>query len=518
MHSFKTRGAPSTPTESQALPSPLRERSRAETDSPRRRLVALAAVLALGGGLGVIAGCSNKSTTQPAVGVEAKSLNDGSVERQALPPLNVGQALPPLPVPATFDVADLAERVKPTVVNITTIQRVNGPAMGYPFEHFMGPEGGPQGERQGAGTGFIIDPNGYVVTNEHVVRDADEVSVKLSDDREFPADVVGRDPKLDIALLRIRDAKALPSVHLGSSDTLRVGESVLAVGNPFGLGHTVTLGIVSAKARSIGAGPYDDFIQTDAAINPGNSGGPLFNWRGEVIGINTAIRPGANTIGFAIPIDAVRDILGQLREHGHVVRGKLGLVFQPMSSDLALALKLKVPLGALVAQVEPGGSAARAGIKAGDVIVTINGNEIHHAEELPRNVAKNSPGAAIKVSYVRDGKKIDTTATLDTLDDDSDAGSGPTRKTTPVQPQSSNKLGIQVGNAKGGGVIIESINVASPLKEVRPGDVIIEVSGTPTNDVEALQKLLEKAAPGSIVVAKVRRGDGTRFAPVPIPK
>ncbi len=465
-----------------------------------------------------IAGCSNKAT-QVTAGVEAKSLNDGSVERQALPPLKVSQPLPPAPVPATFDVADLAEKVKPTVVNITTVQRVSAPTMGYPFEFFMGPDGAPpQGERQGAGTGFIIDANGYVVTNEHVVHDADEVSVKLSDDREFPADVVGRDPKLDIALLRLRDAHDLPAVHLGTSETLRVGESVLAVGNPFGLGHTVTLGIVSAKARSIGAGPYDDFIQTDAAINPGNSGGPLFNWRGEVVGINTAIRPGANTIGFAIPIDAVRDILGQLRDHGHVVRGKLGLVFQPMSSDLAQALKLKTPTGALVAQVEPGGSAARAGIKPGDVIVSINGTEIHHAEELPRNVAKNAPGAAIKVSYLRDGKKIDATATLDTLEDDSDAGAGPTRKTKPAQPQSSNKLGIQVGNAKGGGVLVESMSGTSPLKEIRPGDTIVEVAGTPTPDVDALQKALEKATPGAMVVAKVRRGDAARFAALPVPK
>src|SRR5262249_40402236 len=207
---------------------------------------------------------------------------------------------------------------------------------------------------------------------------------------------------LDIALLKLKDAKDLPAAPLGSSEQLRVGEHVLAVGNPFGLGHTVTLGIVSAKARAIGAGPYDDFIQTDASINPGNSGGPLFNWRGEVIGINTAIRPGANGIGFAIPIDAVKDVLGQLREKGHVERGRLGLAFQALTPTLATALGVDGPKGALVSDVEPGGAAARAGIKAGDVVVSVNGTPIQHADELRRRVARNAPGSTIKVGVIRD--------------------------------------------------------------------------------------------------------------------
>lgn len=436
------------------------------------------------------------------------------IDRAALPPLQVSAPLPPLPVPQTFDVAALSERVQPTVVNITTTTRVNLPE-GHPFEFFFGPDGQPPGERQGAGTGFIIDAQGYVVTNEHVVRDADEVMVRLSDERDFVATVVGRDPKLDIALLKLKDAKDLPAVQLGSSSALRIGEHVLAVGNPFGLGHTVTLGIVSAKSRAIGAGPYDDFIQTDASINPGNSGGPLFNWRGEVVGINTAIRPGANSIGFAIPIDDLKGILPQLRETGHVVRGKLGLVFQPLTADLATALDLKEPRGALVAYVEPAGAAARAGLKAGDVILAVNGTEISHAEELPRQVAKNPPGAEVKLTYQRGGKAADATAKLDVLEDD--ALPPPTRPRTPEATD--NQLGVKVSNAKNGdGVRIDSLSSSSVLKEFHPGDIIVEVGGKPMKDVDQLEKTLSAAKPGSTLLAKVRRGDTTRFAAIPIPQ
>lgn len=477
-------------------------------DRTQSAVVSLALMLgALGGGF--LAGCKDgtQNIKNPDPAADATSRRD-------LPPLNTADPLPPAPVPATFDVAELASNLQPTVVNITTLEMVNSPMVDFPTE-FFGGQGGPQ-EREGAGTGFIIDANGYVVTNDHVVHDADEVRVKLSDEREFEADVVGRDSKLDIALLKLRDAKDLPTVHLGSSENVRVGESVLAIGNPFGLGHTVTLGIVSAKARALGVGQYDDFIQTDAAINPGNSGGPLFNGRGEVVGVNTAIRPGANTIGFAIPIDAVKDVLGPLRDTGHVVRGKLGLVFQNMTPELATALKLTSPNGALIAQIEPGGSAARAGLKPGDVIVSINGTEIRHADELARRVARNAPGTTITVVYYRDGKKLEAKAVLDTLEDDS--GEGPVHSHQPPAVASNNKLGVQVGNARGGGVLVERMTASSPLKEIDPGDVIVEVDGTPTPNTDVLTKVLEKATPGSTLLAKLRRGDTTRFAPIPIPK
>jgi serine protease Do len=417
-------------------------------------------------------------------------------------------------------VAALAEQTKPLVVNITTTQSVAARGAD-PFEFFFGPRGGGGGgerpqQRQAAGTGFIIDAAGFVITNEHVVNSADEVRVRLMDEREFVADVVGRDPKLDLALLKIQGAKDLPAAHLGSSEQLRVGEHVLAVGNPFGLGHTVTLGIVSAKARTIGAGPYDDFIQTDASINPGNSGGPLFNWRGEVVGINTAIRPGANGIGFAIPVDALKDILPQLRDKGHVERGRLGLGFQPVTADLARALALDAPRGALVADVEPNGAAGRAGIRAGDVIVAVNGTTINHAEELPRNVAKNPPGSNVKITLLRNKQKQEVTAKLDALIDE-DAPPPRAPKSPAPKTQPSGKLGISISDAPGGGVRIDDI-AGSRSRELAPGDVIVEMNGTPVKDAQDLKNAVAKVKPGSTALVKIRRGKLTRFAAVPIPK
>lgn len=426
---------------------------------------------------------------------------------------------PPPPVPATFDVADLAEKTKPLVVNITTVHEVQGIRVdgADPFEFFFGPRGVPREairKQTALGTGFVIDPDGYVVTNEHVVREADSVRVRLADEREFDASVVGRDSKLDLALLKLQGASNLPAAPLGSSEQLRVGEHVLAVGNPFGLGHTVTLGIVSAKARSIGAGPYDDFIQTDASINPGNSGGPLFNWRGEVVGINTAIRAGANGIGFATPVDALKDVLPQLRSKGFVERGKLGILFQPLSNELAKAMGLDSTKGALVSEVEPSGAAARAGIQSGDVIMAVNGTPIAHGEDLPRNVARNPPGSEIKVSLVRKGQPREVTARLDLMPDDD--AQRPARTRAPKDAvRSTDQFGIQVSDVPGVGVRVDQVSGDS--KELLPGDVIVEVNGTRVKNVQELKAVASKAKPGSSVLAKVRRGQITRFAAVPIP-
>src|SRR5262249_13911730 len=237
--------------------------------------------------------------------------------------------------------------------------------------------GGDQVYRQKAlGSGFIVDTAGHVVTNAHVVEEADSVRVKLADDREFDAKVKGRDARLDLAVLELVGAHDLPTVSLGSSQELRVGEYVVAIGNPFGLGNTVTMGIVSAKSRSIGAGPYDDFVQTDASINPGNSGGPLFNLRGQVVGINTAINPPGKGIGFAMPVDALKDVLPQLLSAGKVARGRLGVAVQPVDTALAKALGLDKTKGALVGDVEPGGPADKAGLRPGDLILKVDQTEI----------------------------------------------------------------------------------------------------------------------------------------------
>jgi serine protease Do len=477
-------------------------------------------VLALGLSALALGGCAR----HPSVGVGNAPATQ--IAPEAAPPALVATPAGPTPVPATFDVAALAERVKPAVVSITTTQEVRVPGGGFgdgdPFEFFFGPHMQQQPDRsmkrQALGSGFIVDPNGYVVTNEHVVHDADDVRVHLADDREFPAEVVGRDAKLDLALLRLKGAKDLPTVTLGSSDQTRVGESVVAIGNPFGLGHTVTLGIVSAKARTIGAGPYDDFIQTDASINPGNSGGPLFNWKGEVVGINTAIRAGASGIGFAIPSDVLKDVLPQLRDKGYVERGRVGVAFQPVTPELAKALGLPAPQGALVSEVEPNGPAARAGIKPGDVIVAVNGTPIRHAEELPRNVALHAPGSSITMTVLRGGKREDVKATLDLLPDDQahpirPAGAGG------AAPKSveTGKLGLMVSDVPGG-VRVDGQTEGSKVEELRPGDVIVEANGAPVRTTADLSAALAKAKPGGAMLVKVKHGEQTRYAAVPVPE
>jgi serine protease Do len=299
----------------------------------------------------------------------------------------------------------VAETARPAVVNISTVRgQRRGPDPTREFlERYFG-EPIPEEPTQSLGSGVIIDRDGLVLTNNHVIEGARMIMVRLSDEREIEAQVVGRDPRTDLALLRLRTNGTFPAARLGDSDVLRVGEWVIAIGNPFGLEQTVTAGIVSAKGRVIGAGPYDDFIQTDAAINPGNSGGPLINIRGEVVGINSAIfsqTGGSVGIGFAIPINLAKELIPQLKSKGRVSRGWLGVAIAPVTPELAKQLGRPAQEGALIAEVAPNGPAARAGVKPGDIVVAFQGKPIRRTDELPRLTARSPVGSEVELKLRR---------------------------------------------------------------------------------------------------------------------
>jgi len=425
------------------------------------------------------------------------------------------------------DVATLVAKVKPAVVNITTTRNVKLSNMSgmqmvpnIPgFEEFFGRNfgGQPQQEEPGRtlheqalGTGILVDALGHVVTNAHVIDGADVVKVKLSDDREFRAKVIGKDTRLDVAVLKLENApRDLPYASLGSSDATRVGEYVVAIGNPFGLGDTVTMGIVSAKGRSIGAGPYDDFIQTDASINPGNSGGPLFDLHGQVIGINTAINPQGKGIGFAIPIDEVKAELPQLIASGHVSRGQLGVMIQGMDEGIAKALGMDRPHGALVEAVNAGGPGQKAGLQAGDVITSVDGQDVRHSSDLPRMIASHAPGTSVKLGVFRDRHPVQLDAKLGTLSEEQ-AKSDATGDDSSAMPQAS-ALGIALRD-EGGHAVVERVAPNSPADgKLQPGDVIEQVGRTPVASASAALGALRAAPTSQPVLLKVRRGDQSQF-------
>ena len=491
-----------------------------EATNQRRRLgsaaPSLMAALALAP-LALAAGCSHSNTAaQPT----------SAVEHLPPPPeadLHSVRRVAGREVAAQHragDIADLVERIAPAVVSISTVEipTIEGMQGRNPLPWFFGRPGTPMPEmrpapRQGAGSGFIVDADGLVVTNYHVVDGATEVRVRLADDRELEAKVVGRDAKADLALLQLEGVHDLPAVTLGSSKDLRVGDEVIAVGNPFGLGQTVTRGIVSAKARTIGAGPYDDFIQTDASINPGNSGGPLFDLNGEVVGINAAIHAGGEGIGFAIPVDTLRDELGQLKTVGHVERGKLGLAFQPVDQPLAKALGIDSPRGALVTTIERHSPADQAGIRAGDLIVAVDGVAIARAEELPRNVARHAPGTAVAIGLLRRGKPLTVTATLARLESEEVDSATPTVGSAPSSTLAEIP-GVELRDSRGGGALVTRTSpVGEHGSDLRAGDVITEVGGKPARNLAELRALLA-AAHGSAVLCKVRRGGHDYFVGV----
>ena len=327
------------------------------------------------------------------------------------------------PLPAAMAIwVELARAARPAVVNVSTSQRqARAPADDFFRRFFEGPPGrGPQGGvRQSLGSGFIVSGDGYIVTNFHVVREAVEIMIRLADQSEYKARLIGSDPKTDIALLKV-DARGLTMLPFGDSDRLQVGEPVMAIGNPFGLDQTVTTGIVSAKERFIGSGPYDDFIQTDASVNPGNSGGPLVDTRGALVGINTAIfsqSGGSVGIGFAIPVNLAKDVLVQLREKGTVTRGYLGVSVAPVTPEARQAARLERARGALVAEVAPRSPAAAAGLKPGDIITAFQGAEIQNPHDLTRRVGGTPPGATVTLQVARRDGRQELSAKLGELRD-----------------------------------------------------------------------------------------------------
>src|SRR5262245_6826499 len=389
------------------------------------------------------------------------------------------QPIVPQGVPGSF--ADLAEQASPGGVNIQTSKKVRGAAVPRSFEEFFfgGPfgEGFPEREVPSLGSGFVISPDGYIVTHAHVIEDVESIKVIFEDGKELPAEVVGRDAKTDIALIRVTSDHPLFALPLGDSDNVRPGEWVVAIGNPFGLEHTVTAGIVSAKHRVIGQGSYDDFIQTDAAINPGNSGGPLLNLSGEVIGINTAINPRANTIGFAVPVNMAKEILPQLQASGKVTRGWLGVVIQRITPELAQEFQLKDDNGALVSKVMPGGPADKAGIERGDVIVEFDGHPIADWNELPRQVALTPIDRKVDVVLLRKGSKKNLSAVVGKLEEpetqqlakaEASGASAFGMRVQDVTPEIASQLGLE----DAAGVVVTAVQPGSAAEEagIRRGD------------------------------------------------
>ena len=429
--------------------------------------------------------------------------------------------------------ADVAARVTPAVVNISTTSTVRIP--GNPFRHFFGPDDeGPFGDffkrfygdapdremkQQSLGSGFIVDKEGYILTNNHVVEGADEIKVKCSDGREFKAKVIGRDKKTDLALIKIASLfRDLPTLALGDSDTMRVGDWVLAIGNPFGLEHTVTQGIISATGRVIGAGPYDNFLQTDAPINPGNSGGPLVNLRGEVIGINTAIVSSGQGIGFAIPSSMAKTIISQLKNKGKVVRGWIGVSIQNITSDMVQPLGLKGTDGALVGDVVPGGPADVAGIKRGDVITSFNGKSIKNMSDLSREVAGMPVGRTVDARIFRDGKGIDVKITVTEMNEEKLASGRRAPEASlgirvdDITPRWRAELGIREKT----GALVTNIASGSLADEagLQAGDIIKELNHQPVNSASDFYNALNKTEHETSLLLLIKRSGQTFYVSI----
>ena len=476
-----------------------------------KRSALLAVVLALGVGLGLSGGWLASGHAQPKAGPTP--------------------APPPAATAATGSFAKLAEAVKPAVINVST--RTKGPSGKTPLEEFYGedffkrffgdaPERMP---RRGLGSGVIIDPSGVALTNAHVVEGATVIDVVTVDGAKHTAKVVGTDKKTDLAVLQLDGGtKTFPFVALGNSDETQVGDWVIAVGSPFGLQATVTSGIISAKARQIGAGPYDDFIQTDAAINPGNSGGPLVNMRGEVVGINTAIVRGGSGIGFAIPSNMAKRVASELRSSGKVTRGWLGVSLQPLTPELATSFGVKDAKGALVADVSSDSPAGRAGLKSGDVITEFNGKKVEDPAALARAVGLARPGETSRIGVWRDRQQTTLEVKLGEAPAERTAsatgeggtGSGLGLAVQSVTPEIARQLELKDPS----GAVVTRVDPEGTAGEagLQRGDVIVEIDRKPVKSAEDFEKLTANAAGKRLLMRVQRGGSALYIAMAPPPK
>jgi serine protease Do len=428
--------------------------------------------------------------------------------------------------------SELVKEVKPSVVNISTTTVFKGPDVQERFsgqqnpfkdffgndffEKFFGDMPRKEFKQRSLGSGFIIDRDGYILTNNHVVEKAVSIKVKLSDEKEYDAKVIGKDAKTDIALIKIDAKHDLPVAAFGDSNSLEVGDWVIAIGNPFGLEQTVTAGIVSAKGRVIGAGPYDDFIQTDASINPGNSGGPLFNLKGEVVGINTAIVSGGQGIGFATPINVAKEMLSQLKSKGKVARGWLGVVIQKITPEIAKGFGLKESEGALVSDVMEQSPAEKAGIKRGDIIISFNGKKIKDMDMLPRLVGGTEIGKQAKVGIIRDGKNLEVNVTIEEMKEESAQIS--------KKPEVEKDFGLVVQNITPDiakhlsikdkkGVIVTDVQPGSPAQnvDIRSGDIIKEINRKPVRNTTDFKDAMKRGNVKEGIVLLVKRENMTFY-------
>ena len=491
----------------------------------------------------LLLGCDQQGSSSPwpiaKAPAQAESPTQTPSQSQAPPSQTVTTPAPQAVLPAGQllpDFASIVEANGKAVVNITSTKSTGRTATGGMdesnplFEFFrrfgiplpQGPQGqqAPQMPMQGQGSGFIVEPSGVILTNAHVVEGADEVRVRLSDRREFKGKVVGFDKPTDIAVVRV-EAKDLPTVKLGDPSKLRVGDWVVAIGSPFGFENSVTAGIVSATSRSLPEGTYVPFIQTDAAVNPGNSGGPLFNLRGEVIGIASQIYSrtgGYMGVAFAIPIDVAANVKTQLVQHGKVERGRIGIAIQDVNQSLAQSFGLDRPQGALVSTVERGGPAEKAGLKPGDVVIAVDGRAIERSNELPPLVANIKPGTKATFEVWRDRKKVPVTVAVGELKPDKVAAARPAADET----ANSGKLGLalrpltdeerrQLDGAPG--LIVERSNGAAASAGIRAGDVLSAINGVPVRSIDEVRKLVPEHG---LVALLIRRGDASVFVPVEI--